>query len=93
MKSIARCVEVKTGVSFPQICGSVCTPRNVLSADPVIHLLFCAVGGGGARGHVLDRACPLALLTNSAAAGADGLRAAGDQRGGSEEGGPVPGGG
>ncbi len=47
------------------------------------------LGGGGARGHVLDRACSLALLTNSAAAGADGLRAAGDQRGGSEEGGPL----
>lgn len=50
-------------------------------------------GGGGARGHVVDRAGATAVAADGQAAGADGVRHAGDLLRRAEEGGALPGGG
>lgn len=75
MKWIVRCVELND------------EHKGVYSVRG--HLILLCSGGGSARGHVLDRASSFAVVTDGAAAGADGLRAAGDQRGGAEEGGAL----
>lgn len=62
------------------------------SADVVASPRLCP-GGGGPGGDVLDRPRPPAVPADRQAAGADGLRDAGDLLRGAEEGGALPGGG